>query len=346
MSEKKYKILVIAPVWVGDLVMSQTLFMQLKNKYKDALQLDIFASELTQDLVMRMPQVHQVLINPFKHGKLSLIKRIVLGVKLRAESYDEVIILPSTLKSAVTPFFAKIKKRTGFIGESRYWLINNIYKLDKKQLPRMIDRYCALANDGIKPSNIKYPELKIDTKNQWVLVHKFVIDIAKPIIAFCPAAEYGPAKRWLPEHFATLADLLFNMGYQILLFGGGKDKDLGQQIINLAINQDNILNLCGKTSLTDVADLLTLSKCVVTNDSGLMHISCAVQANVVAIYGSSSPNFTPPLSDTTKILRVKLECSPCFKRTCRFGHYNCLRFVAPFDVLTAIKELIDKKGAI
>lgn len=344
MSSKKYKILVIAPVWVGDLVMSQTLFMQLVDKYQNRLQLDVFASVVTCELLMRMPQVHQVIINPFKHGKLSLIKRITLGMKLRQNNYDEVIILPSTLKSAVTPFFAGIKKRTGFVGESRYWLVNNIFKLDKKQLPRMIDRYCALANNGIKPSNIAYPKLKVDTKNQWSLVHQFAIDIATPIIAFCPAAEYGPAKRWLPEHFAVLADLLYNMGYQVLLFGGGKDANLGQQIINLAINQGNILNLCGKTSLTDAADLLALSKCVVTNDSGLMHISCAVGANVVAIYGASSPDFTPPLSDTIKILSVHLDCSPCFKRTCRFGHYNCLRFIAPFEVLTAIKELIgDKK---
>jgi heptosyltransferase-2 len=351
LSDKKYKILVIAPVWVGDLVMSQTLFMQLQNKYnhnndnlkdedKATLQLDVFASQATAALVMRMPQVHQVIINPFKHGTLSLFKRIKLGLKLRSVKYDEVIILPSTLKSAVTPFFAGIKTRTGFIGESRYWLVNNIYKLDKKQLPRMIDRYCALANDGIKPVYIDYPKLSVDVINQAGLLQKFALDTTKPIIAFCPAAEYGPAKRWPPEHFATLADLLVNMDYQILLFGGAKDAELGQQIIGLSLNSANIINLCGKTSLTDAADLLALTKCVVTNDSGLMHVACAVGAKVVAIYGSSSPHYTPPLSDAVKILQIKLDCSPCFKRTCRFGHYNCLRFIAPFEVLVAIKDLM------
>ena len=323
----QYKVLIIAPAWVGDMVMAQTLFKSLKQRHKEQLVLDVFTPNFASGLILRMPEVTNIIINPFLHGKLDLIQRIKTGFSLRKNKYNQVIVLPNSLKSAITPFFANIKKRTGFVGESRYGLLNDIYKLDKIKLPLMIDRFCALDNNGEKPGVIQWPELLIDSINQKLLLEKFKIDAKKPIIVFCPAAEYGPAKRWPPEHFAKLADLLSD--YQVVILGSKKDITISEAIINNVHDKSKIFDLCGKTSLENTVDILASAKYVVTNDSGLMHISCAVGTNVIAIYGSSSPTFTPPLSKSARILQLKLDCSPCFERTCRYGHYNCLKSITP-----------------
>jgi heptosyltransferase II len=336
---KLYKVLVIAPAWVGDLVMSQTLFKMLKKQYSVNLQLDVFANSWTKGLLLRMDEVSNVIENPFGHGKLALFKRMKLGLSLRKSKYNQVIVLPNSLKSAIMPFFANIKKRTGFIGEARYGLLNDIYKLDKKQLPRMIDRFCALVNNGQLYKKIDFPYLNTDMQNQYELIEKLgigkkLVSTYNKIVSFCPAAEYGLSKRWLPEYFTQLANMLVDEGYLILILGSYKDVNIGDDILHDIKVPDMVINLCGKTDLVDTVDILALSRHVVTNDSGLMHVACAVGVNVIAVYGSSSPDFTPPLSNHAQILRVPLNCSPCFERNCKYGHYNCLKMITP-DVVYA-----------
>ena len=325
----KHKILIIAPSWVGDLVMSQTLFKLLKTIYNGEVVLDIFANSWTIDILSRMTEVSNIIKNPFEHKKLALLQRIRLGIELRKNQYNQVIILPNSFKSAILPYFANIKQRTGFIGEFRYGLLNDIYKLDKIKLPRMVDRFCALANKGQIPSTIEDPLLNIDIDNQNYLIAKHKINTNKINIAFCPAAEYGPAKRWPTSHFSNLARLLLKDNYNILILGSSKDANLGLEIIQQINDLENITNLCGKTSLADTVDILSLCKYAITNDSGLMHIACATNTIPIAVYGSSSPVFTPPLSPRATIIQLKLECSPCFQRTCQYGHYNCLNLITP-----------------
>ncbi len=200
----------------------------------------------------------------------------------------------------------------------------------------MIDRFCALANNGEKPAKISWPELIIDKNNQLNLIKKFNFNSTAKIIAFCPAAEYGPAKRWPPENYAILANLLIEKGYKIVILGSSKDEAIGSTIVGLINKQEQAIDMCGKTTLTDTIDILALAQYVVTNDSGLMHIAAAVGSRVIAIYGSSSPKYTPPLSDKAQIVRVQLDCSPCFQRTCKFGHYNCLKFITPGVIVSKI----------
>lgn len=332
----QYKILVVGLAWVGDVVMSQTLFKQLYQQYNGQVIIDVLANEWAGSILSRMKEVNKIIIHPFKHGRLEMGKRIKFAIKLRIENYDQVFVLPFSLKSAIIPYFAKIKKRTGFIGELRYGLINNIYKLDKNKLPMMIDRFCALANNGEKPAKISWPELIIDKNNQLNLIKKFNFNSTAKIIAFCPAAEYGPAKRWPPENYAILANLLIEKGYKIVILGSSKDEAIGSTIVGLINKQEQAIDMCGKTTLTDTIDILALAQYVVTNDSGLMHIAAAVGSRVIAIYGSSSPKYTPPLSDKAQIVRVQLDCSPCFQRTCKFGHYNCLKFITPEVIVSKI----------
>ena len=336
MTEKLLKILIVAPSWVGDMVMSQTLLKQLKSKYGGETVIDILVNSWAKDVVKRMPEVNQVHCNPFAHGELGLFKRFWLGRQLASFAYDQVYVLPNSLKSALVPFFARIKERIGFLGEQRYGLLNTYYKLDKNKLPLMIDRFCALANNGQKPAQIDYPNFTADLNNQTNVLKALGLSLEKPVVCLCPAAEYGPAKRWPTEHFAILADLLQTAGYQVWIMGSAKDADIAARIVEDTKLKANLYDLCGKTNLVDVIDLLAAAKVVVSNDSGLMHVACAVNVPVIAIYGSSSPGFTPPLSDKAQIIKLDLECSPCFERTCKFSHYDCLQKIDPEQIFNAI----------
>lgn len=333
-----YKILVVAPAWIGDMVMGQTLLKMLKHQHGDLCQIDILVNSWALDVAARMPEVNQVFVNPFNHGEFGLRKRISFGKSLCAQKYDQVFVLPNSWKSALIPAFANIKKRTGFVGEARYGLLNDFYKLDKKSLPLMIDRFCALANGGKKPENIDYPLFSIDLKNQTKALNRLKLSLDKPVICICPAAEYGPAKRWPANYFAKLSDDLQQQGYQVWIMGSNKDVEIGDDIVSLAKIHTTLANLCGKTSLVEAIDLLACAKVVVSNDSGLMHVACAVDVNVIALYGSSSPTFTPPLSHKSKIMQKYIECSPCFQRTCKFGHYKCLTDITPDQVLQQINQ--------
>lgn len=332
----KYKILIIAPAWVGDLVMSQTLLKLLQKKYQNNVTIDVFAGKFLHGIISRMPEVNNILENPFAHKEFSLLKRIKLGFSIRKNKYDEVIVLPNSLKSAIMPFFTGIKTRTGFIGESRYILLNNYFKLNKIALPLMIDRFCAIGNDGHKANTIDFPNLTINSQNLNTLISKFGLDKNKITLAFCPAAEYGPAKRWPPDYFAKLAELLGDDKYQIIILGSDKDTKISSLITNNT--NRSIIDLCGKTNLSDTVDILSFAMYTITNDSGLMHIAASVGSKIIAIYGSTTDSFTPPLSKNKEIIKVALDCSPCFARTCKFGHYNCLKLITPEMVLEKINK--------
>lgn len=333
------KILIIAPAWVGDMVMSQTLLKALKIKYPEC-QIDVLVNGWAQDVAKRMPEVANVFVNPFKHGELSLWQRIKLGLELRKNNYVQCFVLPNSLKSAIIPFFAGITLRSGFIGERRYGLLNDVYKLDKLALPLMIDRFCALANNGKKPEHIAYPKFSVDLDNQAIVLNKLGLNLDKPVICICPAAEYGPAKRWPTEYFAMLADMLQDSGFQVWIMGSAKDQDIATDIVKKATHHDGLHNLCGRTNLIEVIDLLACAKVVVSNDSGLMHVACAVDVPVIAIYGSSSPSFTPPLSNSAKIIKIEIPCAPCFERTCKFGHYDCLMKIKPDLIFSEIQKVV------
>jgi lipopolysaccharide heptosyltransferase II len=327
-----HKILIISPSWIGDCVMTQPLFRRLRELNPNCT-IDVFAPKWSQAVFERMPEVNEILDNPFGHGALRLRERWNIGRMLGQRGYDQVIVLPGSLKAGLIAWATGIKKRTGYVGESRYLLLNDIRQLDKNALPLMVDRYTALAHDSQAAFNgqSSQPSFTIQAASQQAALEKHQLNRDKPIVAFCPGAEYGSAKRWLPEHFAATAQYYVQEGYQIWLFGSQKDFDIAENIVQLS---DNLcVNLCGKTSLAEAIDLLSLADLVVCNDSGLMHVAAAVGCELVAVYGSSSPEHTPPLSDKAKIATLNLDCSPCFKRECPLGHTNCLKDLLPERVI-------------
>lgn len=330
------KILIAGPAWVGDMVMAQSLFMTLKQR-SHPVEIDVLAPAWSNPILQRMPEVRAAINLPIKHGELGLIQRYKLGKSLRDKHYDQAIITPRSYKAALVPFFAKARKRTGYRGEMRYGVINDIRVLDKSILKQTVQRYVALGLEGDSDHApaIPFPKLTVDKNNLQRLLSDFLLKLDKAVIALLPGAEYGEAKRWPVEYFSELASKLEKHGFQVWILGSNKDYETAERIAkgNLAIN------LCGKTKLEDSIDLLSVCKSAVTNDSGLMHIAAAVDIPLVAIYGSSTPDYTPPLTRKAKIQYLALECSPCFKRVCPLGHTNCLKNISVDAVLNTIENI-------
>ena len=332
-SNKKEKILVAGPAWVGDMVMAQSLFITLKQR-SHLVEIDVIAPAWSNPILSRMPEVNEVINLPVNHGEFGLYQRYQLGKSLRSKKYDQAIITPRSYKAALVPFFAKAKKRTGYRGEMRYGVLNDIRILDKKILKQTVQRYVALSNDknAQQVPNIPFPKLSIDENNLQRLITQLNLNTEKPIIALLPGAEYGEAKRWPIHYYAELAKELEKKGFQVWVLGSDKDSEAAEEI---SIGT-NAINLCGKTKLEDSIDLLSICKTAITNDSGLMHIAAAVDIPLIAIYGSSTPDYTPPLTNKAKIHYLNLECSPCFKRTCPLGHTDCLQNISVNDVFKTI----------
>jgi heptosyltransferase-2 len=316
------------------MVMAQSLFITLKQADPHC-QIDVLAPAWTFSLLERMPEVTTAISMPLKRGQFGLINRIKLGRQLRSAGYDQAILLPNSWKSALIPFFADIPLRTGYIGECRWGLLNDARKLDKKRLTMTVQRFVALGlpKAVVLPPAYPVPRIMIGPDRQRV-IEKFNLTRSEKILALCPGAEYGPAKRWPVGHYAEVARQKNAQGWQVWLFGSDKDKDVAE-----AINQEAgrlCTDFSGRTSLAEAVDLLSLASTVVTNDSGLMHVAAALDRKVIAIYGSSDPGFTPPLNKKAQVVSLTLDCAPCFKRDCPLGHTRCLTEIRPDQVLDLI----------
>ncbi|MDP1592770.1 MAG: lipopolysaccharide heptosyltransferase II [Gallionella sp.] len=334
-----HKILVIGPSWVGDCMLMQPMLMRLKQRHPDCL-IDVLAPPWTVGLLHAIPEVNLAIINPFPHGALNLKARYRLGVELRAAHYDQAIVLPNSLKSVLVPFFANIPLRTGFVGELRYGLLNDARKLDKTVLPLMVERFAYLAEerDGEIPRTLDNPKLSVSAEQRDATLQKLNLTLDQPVAVFCPGAEYGPAKRWPVAYFAETAQRLYDSGYAVWLIGSNKDREVAEKIV--ALGNRTAHNLCGSTDLADAIALLSCAQLVISNDSGLMHLAAALDRPMLALFGSSSPQFTPPLSDAARVVKLDIKCSPCFKRECPLGHFNCMNQLTPDRVWEKIQKVI------
>jgi heptosyltransferase-2 len=335
-------VLVVAPAWVGDMVMAQSLVAALKQRAPgDAV--DILAPPYTAAFGSRMPGVRDTIRIETTHGRFDLAKRVRAGRALRANGYGLAIVLPGSFKAAIVPLAAGIPRRRGYVGEWRYGLLNDARRLDKRRLRRTIDRFVALAADPGEPlPTVAPPVLSHDADRARATAAKLGLAETRPVIALCPGAEYGPAKQWPAPHFAALADRLAGAGYATWIFGSPKEAPLGETIAKLAGVRNPAatpVNLAGRTSLVEAIDLLSLAAAVATNDSGLMHVAAALGRPLVALYGSTTPDMTPPLGDKVTIIERTLPCRPCFQRTCPLGHLDCLNLIPAAEVADAVLRL-------
>ncbi len=335
------QILVAGPAWVGDMVMAQSLFMTLKQR-PFPVEIDVLAPAWSNPILARMPEVREIINLPVSHGEFGLLRRYQLGKSLRAKHYDQAIITPRSYKAALVPFFAKAKQRTGYRGEMRYGVINDIRTLDKNILKQTVQRYVALGLEyepdkgASQLPTVPFPNLTVDDENRQRLLTELNLNLDKSVIAFLPGAEYGEAKRWPINYYADLANKLYEQGLQVWILGSEKDHTAAATIAE----GNGAVNLCGKTRLEDSIDLLSVCKSAVTNDSGLMHVAAAVGIPLVAIYGSSTPEYTPPLTNKANIQYLALECSPCFKRECPLGHMQCLNDINSEIIFQSVLEQV------
>ena len=331
------RVLVVGPSWVGDMVMAQSLFRVLRRGSAEC-RISVLAPGWSAPVTARMPEVAETIAMPVGHGRLGIGSRWRLARRLRGH-FEQAIILPGSFKSALVPWFARIPLRTGYTGEQRFGLLNDRRALDRGAMPFHLQRVAGLGLPASAPpqslETIPWPALRIDPMIRDVAARQHGIAPDMPMVALCPGAEFGPAKQWPQRHFAGVARAQLDRGRQVVIFGSDRDSGIAGRIRELA---PGTRDLTGKTGLGEAIDLLSLADHVVTNDSGLMHIAAAVGAHVIAIYGSSSDGYTPPLHPAADRLGRSLSCRPCFQRECPLGHLDCLNGIDPGEVNALIED--------
>jgi heptosyltransferase-2 len=341
------KALVVGPSWVGDMVMAQALYKLLRRQSPE-VEIHVVAPPWSLPVLERMPEVARGIELAVGHGEVGLGRRVALARTLRAERYDRAIVLPRSAKAALVPWLARIPRRTGFRGEWRYGLLNDVRRLDPA-LDQTVKRFAALglrrgeSLGGELPAELR-PRLTADAGNLERLRILHALPANAPLVALMPGAEYGPAKRWPAAHFGALAAELAGARQEVVVLGSAKERAIGEEVVARA-GSPRVRNLCGATSLADAVDLLAAADAAVSNDSGLLHLAAGAGAPVVAIYGSSSPRFTPPLAEAAAVVSLELECSPCFARECPLKHLRCLNDLQPATVLDAVAALRARRSA-
>mgnify|MGYP003347083732 FL=1 len=341
-------ILIIAPNWIGDAVMTQPLLAALKSQYP-ASTIDVLASTWVAPIYRACSEVNHVIEANFQHKQLQWGLRKQLANDLRLRGYQACFILPNSLKSALIPWMANIPFRIGYRGELRFGLINiALNNPSKINRPPMVEHYLALSqllsDEETLAAKTLTPKLNVSSSAKQSIDKKLSdanID-SKSVFIFCPGAEYGPTKRWPASHFAELATHLAQElpNANIILLGSKSDHELAEAILQQSQDSVKIHNWCGNTSLDEAIALIGMAKAVVSNDSGLMHIAAALKTPQIAIFGSSDPAHTPPLSENAKVIWLNLPCSPCHKKECPLGHLKCLNDILPQQVLATLNTLL------
>jgi heptosyltransferase-2 len=323
------------------MVMAQALYKLLRLESSNA-EIHVVAPPWSLPVLERMPEVARGVELDVGHGELGIGRRRALGRRLRAERYTRAIVLPRSAKAALVPWFAKVPRRTGFRGEWRYGLLNDVRSLDSR-LDQTVKRFLALGlpRGSDPPQSLPaalQPRLVNDSANLERLRLQHSLRHGAALAALMPGAEYGPAKRWPAAHYGALAAELAGGDRDVVVLGSAKERAIGEEVVARAAHP-HVRNLCGATSLADVVDLLAGAEVAVANDSGLLHVAAAAGTPVVAIYGSSSPAFTPPLTDAAAVVSLEIECSPCFARHCPLKHMRCLNDLTPATVLRAVESI-------
>ena len=329
--------LVVAPQWIGDAVMTEPLLRRLHARGE---RITVGALPWVAPVYRAMPQVAEVIVFPFAHGGLQWQARRTMAASLRGR-FDAAYICPNSLKSALVPWWAGIPLRAGYRGEVRIGIVNRrLPNPPAGERPPMVAFYSALSGEGGLEAD--RPQLQWDAVARGVAVQALGLR-EQAFYVFAPGAEYGPAKRWPAAHFA---DLAAQLQLPVVLLGSSKESALCAEIATPATARrpGACLDLSGRTSLDQALAVIASARGMVSNDSGLMHVAAAFGTPQVAVFGSSSPLHTPPLSDRAHVIWLKddaayqppLDCAPCFQRECPLGHTRCLVDITPERVLALL----------
>jgi heptosyltransferase-2 len=270
--------------------------------------------------------------------RLAFGQHRALAKRLKAEGYGQALIMPRTWKSALAPALAGVPLRTGFVGEARFGLVNDL-RFGEGRLPRMVDRCATLAlpAGAEAPSRWPLPELKVSATElrAWREQLGLAPD-GRPVVALAPGAV-GPSKRWPAAYYAELAQRLAAEGTWVWVIGGPGEREIAAQIVRS--DRGDFRDLTGP-DLRNAILALAAASTAVSNDSGLLHVAAALGTAAVGIFGPTSPWHWAPLNPIAAVIETasQLPCRPCHKPVCRLGHHLCMRDISVDQVETAIRQ--------
>lgn len=335
-------ILLVPYMWIGDFVRCHSVVKVIRSLYPDR-PVDVLATTLCAPLADYMPGVRQTIIWDLPRGRLALSQHSALAARLKREGYGNALIMPRTWKSALAPFLAGIPKRTGFLGEARLLVLNDV-RLGERKLPRMVDRCAMLAlpRGASQPASWPLPELAVPAAASaaWRRSRGLNGD-GRPVVALAPGAV-GPSKRWPASAYAELTRRLLADGAAVWVLGSLAEKALAVEIVGDTGARD----LTG-TDLRDAIFALASATAAVSNDSGLLHVAAALGIPTTGIFGPTSQWHWAPLNPLAAIIETKsaLDCRPCHKPVCRFGHHRCMREIGVEQVLAAATHALSGAAA-
>jgi heptosyltransferase II len=331
-------ILIVPYMWIGDFVRCHTIVKLLKNR-NPTTAIDVLTTRTAAPILDYMPGVRKGIAVDLPRRRLALRHHLALAKRLRTEGYGQALVMPRTWKSALAPCLAGIPIRTGFLGEARFGLINDL-RPGERRLPRMVDRCAALAlarNERV-PGAWPAPELRVPATEISAWQQLGLTDMSRSVVALAPGAV-GPSKRWPIKHFAAVAENLANEGHSVWIVGGPQEKEIADEI---AGSEPNIRDLTGP-HLRNAILALAAAQAAVSNDSGLLHVAAAVGTPSIGIFGPTSPWHWAPLNPISAVIepQIALACRPCHRPVCRLGHHRCMQEIAPAQVMVAIRRAID-----
>jgi heptosyltransferase II len=329
-------ILIVPYMWIGDFVRCHSVVKLLKTRFPDR-PVDMLSSVLCAPLIDYMPGLRRAVVADLPRNRLAFAQQLALARRLKREKYGTALIMPRTWKSTLAPFFAGIPERTGFFGEARFFLLNDL-RYGERSLPRMVDRCAALAlpADAKLPLEWPMPELKVARGEIETWRRELGLVDDRPVVALAPGAV-GPAKRWPASAYAALARRLLDSGLGVWVVGGPQEKRLAEEIIGDSKARD----LTG-TDLRNAILALAAAAIAVSNDSGLLHVAAALGTPSIGIFGPTSPWHWAPLNPLAATIETttKLACRPCHKPACRLVHHRCMGDILPEQVFAAVDQAL------
>jgi heptosyltransferase II len=329
-------ILIVPYMWIGDFVRCHTAVKLLQQR-RPGRPIDVLTTSLCAPLLDYMPGVRQGVLWDLPRSRLALGQQTRLARELRSRGYGQALIMPRTWKSALAPLLAGIPQRTGFAGELRLGLLNDL-RWGERKLPRMVDRCAALAlpKDSQPPANLPLPELVVPKSEVLLWRERMGLTADRPAVALAPGAV-GPSKRWPSTYYAALASRLASEGISVWVLGGPNERPLASEIAASGGARD----LTGD-DLRNAILALAAANAAVSNDSGLLHVAAAVGIPTIGIFGPTSPWHWAPLNPLVAVIETKtaLSCRPCHRPTCRLRHHYCLRDIEPTQIVAVIQNTL------
>jgi heptosyltransferase-2 len=327
-------ILVVPYMWIGDFVRCHSVIKLLKARFPER-PVDVLSTTLCAPLTDYMPGLRRAIVVDLPRSRIAVKEQLALARRLERENYGSALIMPRTWKSALAPFLARIPERTGFVGEMRFALLNDV-RYGERKLPRMVDRCAALALPAAAalPAEWPLPELNVAPAETEAWRRQHGLSSDRPAVALAPGAV-GPSKRWPASAYATLARRLIADGFAVWIIGGPEEKPLAAEIIGDTTARD----LTGHDLRNAILALATAAVAV-SNDSGLLHVAAALGTPAIGIFGPTSPWHWAPLNALAATIesKTKVECRPCHKPVCRVVHHRCMRDIPPDQVFAAVRQ--------